>query len=223
MRCRLFGGDGGTSSLATADVNGDGRTDIVQGDSARAQVAVGVPAGAGEVRLWLGTRRGPRQSPVTITQDTPAVPDVSEPGDEFGAIVEAGDVDSDGFADMIVAATRENLGAGRITVIRGGRAGYTTAGNSSFSQDFPTVPGRAEPDGEFGSTLAVLNLSDDRRPDVVVAVRGVHTADERLMVVEGGPGVFAPGETRTTTLSGVAAQVDAPRGSRIRLARMSGG
>ena len=53
--------------------------------------------------------------------------------------------------------------------------------------------------------------------------QGKHTADERVMVVEGGPGVFAPDETRTSTLAGVASRVHAPRGGRIRLARMAGG
>ena len=43
------------------------------------------------------------------------------------------------------------------------------------------------------------------------------------MVVEGGPGVFAPDETRTTTLSGAAARLRMPRGGRIRLARVSTG
>jgi hypothetical protein len=214
---------GGTSSLAVADVNGDRYADIVQGDSAHTDAVAGLLAGPGEVRLWLGGRRGPRRAPIVITQNAPAVPGTDEPGDEFGAVVEAGDVDSDGFADMIVAATREDGGAGRITVIRGGRDGYATAANTSFDQDSPTVPGRAEADGEFGSSLTILSLSGDRRLDVAVAARGEHTADERVMVVEGGPGVFAPGETRTSTLAGVASQVHAPRGGRIRLARLAGG
>ena len=222
-RCRAFAAPGGTSSLAVADVNGDRFADIVQGDSAQAQATTGLPLAAGELRLWLGGRRGPSATPMTITQDTPAVPGQSEPGDEFGAVVEAGDVDSDGFADMVVAATGENGGAGGITVIRGGRRGYATHGNSWFDQDAPTVPGQAEPDGEFGSTLTILSLTGDRRLDVAVAVQGEHTADERVMVLAGGPGVFAPGETGTSTLSGVTSLVRAPRGGRIRLARMAGG
>ena len=221
--CRAFGDvGGGTSSLAVGDVNGDGYADIVQGDSAHSQAAAGFLAGPGEVRLWLGSRRGPRRAPIAITQDRPGIPGTDEPGDEFGAVVEAGDVDSDGFADMIVAATRENGGAGRITVIRGGRNGYTSTGSSSFDQDSRNVPGRAEPDGEFGSTLTVLRLSPDRRPDVAVAARGEHTPAQRVMVVEGGPGVFAPDETRTSTLPRLPAEVHAPQGGRIRLATLGG-
>jgi tRNA A-37 threonylcarbamoyl transferase component Bud32 len=222
-RCRVFGTPGGTSSLAVADVNGDRYADIVQGDSGHSQATHGLPVAAGELRLWLGSRRGPASSPIRITQNTPQVPGVNEPGDEFGAVVEAGDVDSDGFADMVVAATQEDGGAGRITVIRGGRQGYATHGNSGFDQDAPTVPGRAEPGREFGSTLTILSLTADRRLDVAVAAQGEHTADERVMVLAGGPGIFAPGETGTATLAGVARLVHAPRGGRIRMARMAGG
>ena len=102
---------------------------------------------------------------------------------------------------MVVAATREDEGAGRITVIRGGKQGYATHGNSSFDQDAPTVPGRAEPDGEFGATLTILSHTGDRRLDVAVAAQGEHTANQRVMILAGGPGVFAPGETGTSTLS----------------------
>ena len=84
------------------------------------------------------------------------------------------------------------------------------------------MPGSAEPDREFGSTLSVLQLTADRRLDVALAVRGEDSADERVMVVEGGTGAFAPEETRTETLQGVASEVNAPPGGRIRLARAAG-
>jgi hypothetical protein len=205
-----------------ADVNGDGYADIIQGDSGYARFVDGLPP-SGEVRLWLGSRRGPRSVPLTITQDTVSVHGHDEPGDRFGGVVAAGDVDADGFADMLVSAVRENEGAGRVTVIRGGRAGFATVGNSSFGQGLPAVPGAARPDAEFGSSLTVLHLSGDRRPDVAVAAKGGATAQERIMVVRGGTGVFAPDETRTSTLPSVAGQVVARKGSRIRLARTAGG
>ena len=137
-------------------------------------------------------------------------------------MVETGDLDSGGFAEMIVGAVGENDGAGSVSVIRGHHRGYARVANSTFDQNYPSVPGQAAPDSEFGSTLSVLRLSPDRRPDVALAVRGEDSADERVMVVEGGPGVFAPDETRTRTLQGVASQVHAPAGGRIRLAKTAG-
>ena len=217
-RCRAFGGTDGTSGLAVGDVNHDGYADVVQGDSEADQ-----PLAAGVVRLWLGSRRGPRPAPILIDQDTRAIPGKNEPGDRFGTIVETGDLDLDGYADMIVAATGENEKAGRITVIRGAADGYASVGNTWFDQSFPQVPGARRAGVGFGSTLAVLSLTADRRPDLVVAARGEQRADSRVMVVESGPGVFAPDERRTTTLSGAAARLRMPLGARIRLARISAG
>ena len=183
---------------------------------------MGPPVGAGLVRVWFGSRDGPRPDPLEITQDSPRIPDVNEPGDEFGAVVEAGDVDSDGFADIIVGATREDGGAGQVTVIRGHREGIARVANVDFDQDSPNVPGRAGPDREFGSTIAVLRLSNDDRPDVALAARGQDSEDARVMWVRSTPGVFSPTETRTRTLEGVASLVDAPPGGRIRLAKAAG-
>ena len=94
-------------------------------------------------------RRGPRSSPLTITQDTPVDPrHRRSPGDEFGAVVETGDMDSDGFADMIVAAVRENEGAGqRDRHPRRPQRATPGSANSTFDQDYPgrARAGRARP------------------------------------------------------------------------------
>jgi predicted Ser/Thr protein kinase len=222
LRCRPLPSAGSSSALAIGDVNGDKKADIIQGDSQHVNREEELPLAAGVVRVWLGSRAGPRTSPLLITQNSPSIPGNDEPGDEFGAVVESEDVDSDGYAEMIVAAPRENEGAGRITVIRGGRDAYANSGHSDFDQDKRSVPGNAEPDREFGSTLAVLLLSGDRRPDLALAARGEDSADERVMVVQGGSGLFDPDETKTTELKGVASLVDAPPGGRIRLARAAG-
>ena len=222
LRCRLLPSAGSTSALAMGDVNGDDYADIIQGDSQHVDPDEGLPVGAGLVRVWFGSGAGPRSSPLPITQNSPTIPDHDEPGDEFGAVVEAADVDGDGKAELIVAAPREDEGAGRVIVIRGGHDGYARTGHSSFDQDKRSVPGDAEPDREFGSTLAVLRVVGDHRPDLALAARGEDSADERVMVVQGGPGLFDPDETKTFTLAGVAPLVDAPPGGRIRLARPAG-
>jgi hypothetical protein len=222
VRCRLLPSAGGTSGLAIGDVNGDKRADIIQGDAQHMDPEVGPPVDPGVVRVWFGSRSGPRPSPLLITQDSRDIPDTNEPGDEFGSVVAAGDVDSDGFADIIVTAVREDAGAGRVTVIRGAPDGYARVANSDFDQDWPRVPGRAAPDAEFGSTLSVLRLSRDRPLDLALAARGKNSEDERVMIMEGSPGVFTPDETHTRTRQGVASLVDAPPGGRIRLARTAG-
>jgi hypothetical protein len=223
LRCRELGRGVATSSLAVADVNGDGYDDIVQGDSKHGQPTTFVTGSGGVVRLWRGGHPGPRSPPLVITQNSPGVPGTDEPGDEFGGVVAAGILDGDRFADMIVGAPRENGGAGRITIVRGGRTGYALAGNTTYDQGSPGVPGAAAPGHAFGSTLTVLRLSRDRHLDLAVAAEGATRADDRIMVVLGGSGVFAPGETRTATLGGVSDRVDAKQGGRIRLARTGSG
>ena len=125
LRCRPLPSAGSSSGLAIGDVNGDGRADIVQGDSEHVDPAEGPPVGAGARPGLVRRARRPAPEP---GHDHPGQhrrsPAPTEPGDEFGAVVEAGDVDSDGFADLLVAAVRENEGAGSVTVIRGGRSGY---------------------------------------------------------------------------------------------------
>ncbi|HKG64845.1 MAG TPA: protein kinase [Solirubrobacteraceae bacterium] len=219
--CRPLPSAGSTSALAIGDIDGDGYADIIQGDSQHVAPPL-VPTGGGLVRVWMGSKAGPSRLPRVITQNDPTIPGSDEPGDEFGAVVEAGDVDTDGFDDMIVSAPREDAGAGQFTVIRGGHGGQARSGHAIFHQDRPNVPGVAAPDREFGSTLSVLRVAGDRRPDVVLAARGVGSADERVMVVLGGRGLINPDETMTITLPGVERLVDAPPGGRIRLARPAG-
>jgi predicted Ser/Thr protein kinase len=214
-RCKTLAEDSTTSSVGVGDVNGDGYDDIVQGDQDR--TPAGVDVSSGMVRLWLGSRRGPRP-PITITQDEPGVPGTGQVGDRFGAVIAVADVDDDGFADMLVSALGEADASGRVYVIRGGPDGYRRFANSHIDPSSPQVAGRRTRDGQFGSTITALNLSDDDRLDVAVAARGAYTADDRVTVLEGSRGNFTPGEIKTYTLSGASQEVRALRNGRIRLA-----
>ena len=177
------------------------RRDIVQGDSQHVG-ATEVPVSSGEVRVWLGTTRGPRSSPSRSRRTprrspTPVSPETSsEPSSRPATWTRTGST------TWIVAAVREDEGAGRVTVIRGGRAGFAPVGNSRFDQDAAAVPGsgaarpRVRLDARGPAPLGRPQGSTSRsRP-------GARPADERVMVVEGGQGVFAPDETRDQDAAG---------------------
>ena len=177
--CRPLGGldDAAPSSLAVADVTGDGHADV----------AGGLPRGGGSVLLWRGTDRGPRERPLRITQDSPAIRGDHEDGDGFGAVLAAADLDDDGFSDLIVAAPGENGGSGRVTVVRGGRAGTAAAGGVVYGQDTPGIPGRGGPEHRFGAALTLLDTHGDAALDLTVATPG----DGRLTTLPGVEGGFS--------------------------------
>jgi hypothetical protein len=205
-RCRALG-DAGTSSLAVADVNGDGYADVVQGD-ANAGGANDLTPGAGAVRLWLGGDNGLRPSPISITQASPGIPGDDEADDAFGHVVEAGDVDGDRLADILVGAPGDRGEAGTVVVIRGAESGHATSGNTRITKG-------AEPH-RFGSTLALLDLAGDPPGGLAVGVEEAPSFADAFVVV-----TVADSEPAIVPLPGLGDEA-AAQGSPLRLGRSAG-
>ena len=165
------GAGGFCSSVAgLGDVNGDGYGDVVIG-------APSTASNAGAAYVFLGRSGGLGTSASTIA--APA-------GGAFGtSVAGAGDLDVDGFADLIVGAPNAGTNGGMVYVYPGGASGMFTSGvvpvmGDQMSQGFgAAVAGGGDFDG-------------DGRPDFVVgAPQSVAGAGRVLMFL--GSGVLTSG------------------------------
>ncbi|MEU6121106.1 FG-GAP repeat protein [Streptomyces sp. NPDC047123] len=124
-------GDHFGAALAVADVDRDGRDDLIAGAPGE---AIGSKAKAGAAWLLRGgakgllDARGAARS-VAWNQDTAGVPGVAEAGDAFGAAVAAGDHDKDGVPDVTAGSPGENASLGAVWLLPKGAAG----GSAAFS------------------------------------------------------------------------------------------
>ncbi|WP_327247780.1 FG-GAP-like repeat-containing protein [Streptomyces sp. NBC_01320] len=146
------------SPARQGDFNGEGHADL----------AVGVPK-ANQVTVVPGGRSGPyAANRIVLGQETSGVPDATEAGDEFGAATAYGDLDHDGFADLVVSAPGEELsdGAndeGALTVLRGSANGLSAQANL-------ISPKRS---GErFGSAVATGDFNGDGGADILAVAPG---------------------------------------------------
>lgn len=165
----------GLESLAVGNVSGSSRPEIVLGvvPDSRANDA----DGGSVVTLSLSGSGAALSGKATeLTQDTQGVPGSDERDDAFGYAVALGDVDRDGYADLLVGAPGEAIGsrkdAGRVTLVHGGANGYRTSGNKTYDQNTQGVPGTAEKNDGFGAALALADHDGDGHLDLAVGAPG---------------------------------------------------
>ncbi|MEV5983173.1 FG-GAP repeat protein [Streptomyces sp. NPDC052114] len=146
----------------TDDFNGDGYRDL----------AVGLPdktvAGkkrGGAVLVTFGSASGLTGKRVYVTQNSSGIPGSTETDDLFGTDLSSGDLDGDGYADLLVTSEAEQVGdhraRGSVTVLWGGKDPFR--GGTNLAD-----PG-ASYDQFFGSDTAVGDFVGDAAPDAVVA------------------------------------------------------
>ncbi|MEG4101036.1 FG-GAP repeat protein [Microcoleus sp. Pol17_C1] len=167
-------GDSFGSSLVTGDFNNDGYDDLAIGVLGEKVDAI---TGAGAVNVIYGSAAGLTSTGDEIWhQDSPGIDGSAETGDRFGASLATGDFDNNGYDDLAIGVSGENVGAsdnaGAVNVLRGSASGITATGNELWHQDVGTVDGAAEADDRFGGSLAAGDFNNDGYDDLAIGVSG---------------------------------------------------
>ncbi|MDD5490535.1 MAG: FG-GAP-like repeat-containing protein [Patescibacteria group bacterium] len=137
-------------SLA-GDVNGDGYNDIVVGAS-RA-------AGDGDGRVYVFNGSASLASTLTTVSANSTINDsADDSGSDFGELVEAADVDKDGYDDVVVAAPDYRASAGE-TFHRGKFYAYYGAPTFNTTADYTYDPG--EPASDYGPDASICLIDMD--------------------------------------------------------------
>lgn len=140
----------GSAVAGIGDVNGDGYDDVAvaANDSGLADT--------GRVAVYHGSAAG--------LATTPAFEVAGAVGEEFGRSIDGGDVNGDGFADLIVGASYADNGEtdeGTATVYYGSAAGLSTTGSTLLEVN--------QADARFGQSVAFAgDTNGDGFGDVIV-------------------------------------------------------
>ncbi|NEC91688.1 FG-GAP-like repeat-containing protein [Streptomyces sp. SID12501] len=162
------------------DINGDGYGDLVTGiadDESLAGTRDAAHRG-GEIQVLYGSAQGitAAQRPKVFHQDTPGVPGSAENADMFGQSLSIGDVNKDGYADVLIGSPNEGVankeGAGTAVLLRGSARGLTTAGATGYTENTAGVPDTAEAYDGFGTSVHLADLNRDGRAETVVGIPG---------------------------------------------------
>lgn len=157
-------------ALAICDFDGDGFADL----------AIGVPGeelSAGAVHVLFGALAGLTGfESLDFTDAT--LGGLTEAGDNFGLTLAFGDLDGDGFHDLVVGIPLETFASsggpivetGQVAVVRGsvtppGPVSYWAENNIHF-------PGASEGNDRFGLALAVADFNGDGRADFAAGHSG---------------------------------------------------
>ncbi|MFI1964647.1 FG-GAP-like repeat-containing protein [Streptomyces pathocidini] len=162
----LPGGAGAAPSGLPDDFNGDGYRDLV---AAAEGAAVSGASKAGAVAVNYGSSSGISGSRhKTVSQSSSGVPGAAEASDGFGTETAHGDLNNDGYGDLVVGTPLENVGGdvdgGTVTVLWGSASGLS--GGTTVSD--PNASGH----DRFGQSLAIGDFTGDLKADLAVGSTG---------------------------------------------------
>lgn len=152
------------SVSGAGDVNGDGYSDVIVG-------APGYNGSAGKTYIYFGGSAMNNTADVTISGITS--------GDNFGnSVAEAGDVNGDGYSDVIVSAYYFNNLTGR---------SYIYFGGAIMNNISDVILTGESPGDEFGvSAVCAGDVNGDGYSDIITGADGKNSGTGRAYVFFGG-------------------------------------
>jgi hypothetical protein len=175
-------GDRFGAALTTGDFNKDGWLDIVVGVPGEAP---GADPQSGTATILPGGQTALGKA-YSVSESASGAD--NQTGDIFGSAMVTGDINGDGYADLLVGAPGRAGNAGAVYRYTGGAV--TTARPNSLVPIAPVrqadVFGTDEAGDRFGAALALGDLSGDGKADAIIGSPG-----------EGAPGEPAAGQVIT--------------------------
>ena len=157
-----FTGDSGLASghmgnaVFLADINGDGYADVIVGEN---QCSTNV----GETHIFHGGPSGKALTDQNLASGGTTNTTISGAGAVyFGTAVAAGDINGDGYADLVASAPNAATNKGVLYIFYGKSAGITSGGMASADN---TITGPAT--YNLGNSVAIGDINGDGYADVV--------------------------------------------------------
>ncbi len=177
------------STLAAGDFDADGDDDVAA--TLDGQQVEGEQS-AGAVLVFEGSNGGLKASGTKLfSESTAGIGGEAEGFDGFGAALAAGDFKAKGPDELAIGVPLDAVGAvsgaGTVRVLFGGGGGLTSSGDRRIHADQGSIPGNAEQDDHFGSSLAGGRLDAGQADELAI---GVPDDDDHLggavAILEGG-------------------------------------
>jgi FG-GAP repeat len=140
-----------------------------------------------------------------FAQGLGGLPDTPEEGDQFGAVLAAGNIGKSAEAELVIGSPFEDLdgpagpllSAGTVTVLYGSPAGLWHT-NELITQNSPNIPSEIGAAYGFGKSLTIANFGFSRVGDLAIASRDTvngQVAAGAVTVLYGGTGAIVKATT----------------------------